>query len=179
MDSTSIVELGNNYEEVTYTRTSWEPESHHVTLQYRKPNGGRTMVWSYVGNIVINNEVAVFEARVDYIPRLFAVKGLEMPLDITDEILWRWSKESGTDFGEVLKTASINSFTLKTNGDKLCFEFGMWKHPNSSEIPISLDWVEIAAIMNEVRTNGIIHKTSVYGKNYKYLAKEFKPEIQK
>ena len=137
------------------------------------------MIWAYVSKIVVTNDVAVFAAMVDYSPRLFAVKGLETPLDITNEVFWRWSKKSGADFSEVLRMASIYDFTLKAKDNGLYFEFGIWKNGDSVQTPVALDWSEIADIMSEVRLNGSAHKTSVYGKGYKYLAKEFRPEAKR
>ena len=47
-------------------------------------------------------EIALFVGDRGYVeaggkaihPRLFAVKAPELPLDITDEVLWRWAKIS-------------------------------------------------------------------------------------
>jgi hypothetical protein len=55
----------------------------------------------------------------------------------------------------------------------------MWKEGDSIDTPVILSWSEVADIMSEVKSKGIFHKTSVYGKNYEYLAKEFKVEAQK
>ncbi len=178
--SASVTPLGNDYDEVTYTRTSFsEPESHQITLQRRKPGGGRKMIWAYIDNPVINEDVAVFAARVDYNPRLFAVKGLETPLDITDEVFWRWSIESGHDFADVFKAASIYDFTLKSKEGKLCFEFGIWTNGNSCAVPVNLSWPQVSDIMREVKEKGALQKTLVWGKSYEYLAKDFQSKVRK
>ena len=177
--SSTVEELGNNYEQVVYTRTSWilpEPASHQFTLQYRRPGGHRTMICPLVSKIVIINDVAVFAARADDKDRLFAVRGLETPLDIKDEMFWRWSKKSGADFSEVLKTTAIFDHTLKSSDNRLYFEFVIYKNGNSSEIPVSLDWNEIIDMMNEVRAKGVVHKTSIYGRRFEYRAKNFGAE---
>jgi hypothetical protein len=105
--STSVKFVGNGYEEVTRThRNVSEPDSHQTGLQYRKPNGERVMIWPSVKGYINKDTAMLFigdkasqRRDLDNRPvtedRLFAVKASGPVLDITDEVLWRWSKESG------------------------------------------------------------------------------------
>ena len=47
-------------------------------------------------HIFVGDKAYLEPDRVTH-PRLFAVKSPELPLDITDEMLWRWSKASFTN----------------------------------------------------------------------------------
>jgi hypothetical protein len=182
-----VEQLGHGYEEVAYTHTSitMEPESTQITLQYRKPNGGQVVIWPSVLGCTIKNDVAVFEAKAaakqpdpnnsrSTDSRLFAVKAPSPPLDITDEVLWRWSKESGADFAKALKTASIAFWKEKDNMVEL--HFATWP-PNLPDIVVRLDWNQISDIMREVKEKGVVRKDRVWGTSY--IEKEFQPEVQK
>jgi len=103
--------------------------------------------------------------------RIFAVKAPELPLDITDEILWRGSKESGRDFTNTLKTASYVLSEEKDDGIEFRFATGV------SGINVRLDWNQIADIMREVKEQGVVRKDRVWDTSY--IEKEFKPEVQK
>jgi len=184
----SIESLGSGYEEVTYTqpRIFMEQDAHRFALQYRKPNGGKVLIWSSVpSGPDITNDIAVFvadtarESRDPNQPqammrRLFAVKSPEMPLDITDEVLWQWSMKTGIDFAEALKIASIVSLSEK--GSQLEIRFAFW---NNNDWPrlVTLDWNHIPDIMGEVRAKGFVRKDRIWGTSY--IENEFKPEVQK
>jgi hypothetical protein len=177
--SHSVKPLANNYEEVTCTRTSWEPPAQRFELRYKK-KWGAIVVWPDTYGIHIKNDVAVFKgyktsdrlsptsARTTE-PRLFAVKAPELPLDITIEVLWQWSIESKGDFWKTVKTASIVDIEEKDN--TLIFHFA-GGGPDSN-----LNWDQISDIMREVKEKGVEHKDRVWGTSY--IEKEFKPETQK
>jgi hypothetical protein len=92
-------------------------------------------------------------------------------LDITDEVLWRWSKESGDDFVEILKVASIVYPKEKDNGVEFHFARG------GPDLNIFMNWNQISDVMREVKEEGVIRKDRVQGTSY--IEKEFQPEIQK
>jgi hypothetical protein len=177
----SYEQLGNGYVMATYIRTSWEPPAMRFELQYRK--GLRTVViWPslYAVREVVKDDVVVFVANTAIEPplsdepratmeRLFAVKAPELPMDITDEVLWRWSKESGADFVKLLKTASI--VYAKQNDNAVEFHFVDGSH---KDIIPTLDWNQISDVMREVKEKGVVRKDRVQGTSY--IEKEFKPE---
>ena len=183
----SVKQLSNSYQEVTYTRTSIsEPPAHRISLQYRNSKGQRVLVWPSTRNTVVKGDLAVFVGNGGYDqprldepratqPRLFAVKMPGLPLDISDEVLWRWSQQSGGDFTEVLKKANI--MFPKEKGDALEFQFAIYSPPNWPVIAIQLDWNQISDIMREVKEKGVVRKDRVWGTSY--IEKEFKPEVQK
>jgi hypothetical protein len=186
--SRDVEPLGNGYQEVTYTQNSIsEPSAHRISLQYRNTNGKQTMIWPSLWGVreVIKSDVALFVGNVasespqsDNLratePRLFAVKASGPPLDITEEILWRWSKNSGKDFSEALKTASVSYVEEKDNS--LEFHFATWP-PTLPSIVTRWDWNGILDIMREVKEKGVARKDRVWGATY--IEKEFKQEVQK
>jgi hypothetical protein len=179
-----VERLGTGYEVVAYTRHSFsEPEATQITLQYRK--GWHTVViWPSLDGVreVKHNDVVVFvgEAAFKQLDpgkphatdsRLFAVKAPEPPLDITDEILWRWSKESGEDFAAIMKKASIVYPQEKDNGIEFPFARG------GPDLNIFMSWDQISNVMREVKKKGVVRKDRVWDTSY--IEKEFKPEVQK
>lgn len=184
--SKSVEQLGGGYEEVTYTWTSIsEPPAHRDILQYREPSGRRIVVWPLVDGTGVKDGIALFLGEVAEEPRdpdepratmrrLFAVRAPEMPMDITDGVLWQWSKKTGIDFSEALKIASIVSVDEK--GSQLIIRFAFW---NNNDWPrlVTSDWNQISAIMIEVKEKGIVRKDRVLGTSY--IDGSFKPEVQK
>lgn len=187
--SRDVEPLGNGYEEVTYTLTSIsEPSASRFALQYRKPNGGTILIWSSVpSGPDIKDNIAVFVGDKAYQRRtlsdpdpfnrrLFTVRAPELPLDITDEVLWQWSKKTGKDFAKALEIASVVTISEKEDHHlEIRFAFGY--KPDSWPRLVSLDWNQILDIMREVKEKGIVRKDRVWGTSY--IEKEFKPEVQK
>jgi hypothetical protein len=183
--SRRVEPVTNGYEEVVYTWTSIsEPTANQFALQYRKPTGGRVKIWPDVRTFTIKNDVAVFEGEVACEPRdpdeprammsrLFAVKAPELPLDITDEVLWRWSNKNGIDFTNAVKIASVVTVGEKENHLEIRFAF--WNNNDWPRI-ILLDWNEISDIMHEVKENGAVRKDRVL--HTSYIEKEFKSGVQ-
>jgi hypothetical protein len=172
----SYEELGNGYVEATYTRTSFsEPSAHRISLQYRK--GWHTVViWpSLESSVFVNDDVAVFIGLMgNKETRLFAVKMPNPPMDITDEVLWRWSKESGKGFADALKVSGAG--TLGKKGYMLEFHFTFWAREDWPRT-VNLGWSQISDIMREVKEKGVERKDRVWGTSY--IEKEFKPTVQK
>jgi hypothetical protein len=117
----SYEDLGNRYVEATYTSPGlWEPSGHRFALCYKHSDFWHSTIWPSLeaDRAVVEDDVVVFVANTAFEPplsdepratmqRLFAVKAPELPMDITDEVVWRWSKESGEDFATIMKKASI------------------------------------------------------------------------
>jgi hypothetical protein len=175
-ERTSVDKLGGGYEEVALTRTSFsEPESHQISIQYKNSGGKSIMIWpSLESKVFIHADIAVFVALLgSRDSRFFAVKAPHQLMDITDEVLWRWSKESGPNFVEALKVAS--AATLNQEADKVDFRFAFWANETWPREFI-LDWAQISDIMHEVKEKGVVRKDRVW--HTTYIQKEFKPEVQ-
>jgi hypothetical protein len=66
--------------------------------------------------------------------------------------------------------------TLQQNGDRIELLFSFWANKTWPREFI-LDWAQISDIMHEVKAKGVQRKDAELGVSY--LAKEFKPEVQK
>lgn len=171
----TVTPLRNGYEEVSHPNHTLidEPEPPRISFQHRGADGTITQIWPslYGVNEVIKGDLAIFVGdkgffepeRVTH-PRLFAVKSPELPLDITDEVLWRWSKANGKDFGKTLA-----KFTLVTPGEKngglaLRLEFNpgnKWLGEDKDwpeQSALQLDWNQVAEILRAVKTKGVEEK---------------------
>jgi hypothetical protein len=190
--SERIVEpLGDGYEQVAHpTRASLnQPETMRIALEYQRPDGKSILVWPslYGVNEVVKGNLVIFVGDRTYLhpdsddpkgstPRLFAAKAPDMPLDITDEILWRWAKDSGKEFTRTLQMVSLVAPAEK-NGQ---LEFHLMFANDDKDWPDTVmpsDWSQVADIMREVKEKGAVHKDARWGTPY--LAKEFHPEMQK
>jgi hypothetical protein len=163
-----------------------EEESSQFELQY-SPGKGKwwVKVWPDMsGGIAVTNGIAVFigekaskkrEHFYDSWPlesRLFAVRAPNPPLDITDEVLWRWSQESGGVSEKILSKAYISGIDRTNNA--LNLRFGVWLAPDWPSITVRRDWNQIADVMREVKEKGVVRKDLRWGTIY--IEKEFKPE---
>jgi len=106
--------------------------------------------------------------------RLFAVKAPELPLDITDELLWRWSKQTGRTFIELTKNCSANYAKETNNVWEFSFSVYNYEVYKWEEIKISMDSNQMLEVMREVKEKGVVHKDLRWGTSY--IEKEFKPE---
>ncbi len=175
--------LGSGYQEVTHTRSFLsEPQAHQTSLQYQKPDtrwfkGKSVMIWPSVHGVWVTNDLALFvgdvatrrtdpDDRSATERRLFAVRTLDYPLDITDEVLWRWSQQSAGDFSQALKTANI--VYLEVEKGLVVFHFANGTH---GDIDVSLDWSQIADVMDEVKATGVMHKDQFWSASF--IEKEF------
>ena len=105
-------------------------------------------------------------------PRLFVVRAPDPPLDITDEVLWRWSKQSGRSFAELLGKDYIRGANETNNVLEL--SFFIVKRPDWEELNIRMDWNQFFDVVREVKEKGVVRKDRVWGTSY--IEKEFKPE---
>ena len=139
----------------------------------------------YQSGPIIKDNVAIFVGNVAWEPRkfgerwnmggkLFAVKSPEPLLDITDEVIWRWSKKNGIDFEKAQKIAV--AVTIEEKENQLEIRFAFWGQ-NSWPRIVSVDWNQISDIMREVKEKGVAHKDLRWGTSY--IEKEFKPDVQK
>jgi hypothetical protein len=173
--------VGNGYEEVSHsTRAAMsKPETMRISFLYRVPGGKVTLIWPSLYGVgeVIKGNAAIFVGDKAYVsadpndprgmkPRLFAVQSPSLPLDITDEILWRWSKASGKDFTKARQFFSLVT-PAEMNGQlNLELEFYTDEVDWPDKSAILLDWNQVADIMREVKEKGTPHKDLRWGTSY-------------
>jgi hypothetical protein len=168
-----VAPVDNGYEEVAHpTRGSMsQPETMRISFLHRAPGGKATLIWPSLYGVgeVINGDVALFVGDKAYVssdpndprgmkPRLFAVRSPALPLDITDEILWRWSKATGKDFRKAGQFFSLVT-PVKMNGQlRLQLEFYTEEMDWPDKSTLQLDWKQVSDIMREVQEKGTVHK---------------------
>jgi hypothetical protein len=176
-----VAPLGNGYEEVSHpTRASMsQPELMRISFLYRAPDGKTTLIWPSLYGVgeVIKGDVAIFVGDKAYVssdpndpwgmkPRLFAVRSPALPLDITDEVLWRWSQASGKDFEKAEQLFSM-VIPEEMNGQlELQLEFYTEEKDWPDKSTILLSWDQLSDIMREVKEHGIAHKDLRWGTPY-------------
>lgn len=185
----TVTTLGNGYEEVWHPYHTWmdEPPPPRVSLQHRDAAGDVTPIWPslYGADLVIKGDLALFVAEKAYVepervthPRLFAVRTPELPLDITDEVLWRWSKASGKDFAKTRDKFAGIMPEEKNGGVELRLEF--WSEnplatvreetwPDQSSL--QLDWPQVEEIIHAVKTKGMVENDLRW--HAKYVGEKF------
>lgn len=166
----TVQPLGGGYEEVTHPHHTLldDPPPPRIALQYRDKDDKLTRVWPslYSTDEVVKDDLALFVAekaepdRVTY-PRLFAVRAPAPPLDITDELLWRWCKANGKSFEKAL--TQITLVTPVEEGDGLQIRFQFWANdiygkpredwPDNGELHLS--WKQVDDLMRAVKAKGV------------------------
>jgi hypothetical protein len=172
---TTVVPLRNGYEEVSHPHHALldEPEPPRISLQHRGADGGVTPIWPslYGVNDVIKGDLAIFVAdkanldpeRVTH-PRLFAVRSPEVPLDITEEVVWRWSQANGRELAKSLQKLALITPQEKNGGLELHLEFwaaDTWSAQRQDwpeQGTLQLDWRQVEEIMQNVKTKGVMQK---------------------
>lgn len=171
----NIARLGHGYEEVVHPRFSTLPveaPSPRVSLQHRNDAGKVALIWPALSgaNEIIRSNLCIFvgdkaltEPEITIRPRLFAVEPPGLPLDITDEVLWRWSKANKKDFSFAMDRLILISPTETKNGLSIHLEFvladGLTADkdlPDKSDL--QLDWSQITIIIQAVKTKGVVEK---------------------
>jgi hypothetical protein len=175
------VPLGNGYEEVDHpTRASMSrPELMRISFRHRAPDGKTTLIWPSLYGVgeVIKGDVAIFVGDKAYVssdpddprdtkPRLFAVRSPALPLDITDEILWRWSQASGNNFTKAMEFFSMVSPDEKNGHLELQLEFWTQERDWPDNATLQLSWTQVSDIMREVKEKGTLHKDLRWGALY-------------
>ena len=181
----TLANLGNGYEEVQHPVHSFvgEPQPPRVSLEHREPGSkaddNPKVIWPslYSADAVVQGDLVVFVAEVTDAnarstrPRLFVVKTAELPADITDEVLWRWSKAHGKKF-----VTAQERFILVTPGEKdgqLELKLEFWLGgvaSNDEDWPVegglSLDWKQVAEIRRHVSQKGVPAKEPRWKTDY-------------
>lgn len=172
---TTITPLNGGYEEVSHPHHALidEPEPPRVAFQHRGADGTVTRIWPslYGVNEVVKGDLAIFVGdkafqepeRVTH-PRLFAVKAPELPLDITEEVLWRWAKANGKDFGRTMAKFALVTPAEQNGRLQLLLEFSpenKWLGDEKDwpdQSTLQLDWNQVAEILRAVKTKGVEEK---------------------
>jgi hypothetical protein len=126
---------------------------------------------------VVKGDVAIFVGDKAYVssdpndprgmkPRLFAVRSPALPLDITDEVLWRWSKVTGKDYAKAVEWFSMVTPEGKQSGLELQLEFWTEETDWPDKTTVQLDWSQVSDIMREVKGKGTVHKDLRWGTPY-------------
>jgi hypothetical protein len=97
---------------------------------------------------------------------LFAVKAPGLPLDITDEVLWLWSRASGKDFANTVQLFDLATPAEKNNQLELQLDF--WTEGNDwpDTSTLQLNWKQVSDIMREVQEKGAVRKDLRWGTPY-------------
>ncbi|MGP8020522.1 MAG: hypothetical protein ACLPRE_05985 [Limisphaerales bacterium] len=171
--------MSGGYEETIHPVKSMDPADARVSLDYRGPDGRTILVWPslYGTDAVIKGDVAFFVGDKAYVssdpddprgtkPRLFAAQPPGPPLDITDEMLWYWSKASGKDFTKAMQL--LNLATPVANGNHLDVQLEFWVNENGwpDNSTLQLDWNQVSEIMRTVKVKGKVRKDLRWGTPY-------------
>jgi hypothetical protein len=163
-----VAPMGSGYEEENHPGRSGDTR---VAFQFRAPDGKIIPIWPALYGVaeVIKDDMAIFVGDKAYVspdpddsrgtkPRLFAVRSPALPLDITDEVLWRWSKAAGKDFKKTLDQFSMVTPAEKNGQLELQLEFWTQEKEWPDKTTVQLDWNQMSDIMREVKEKGALHK---------------------
>ena len=179
----SVVTLGGGYVEVTHSKHALVGESElaRTSFEHRGAGDKTLLIWPslYGVNETIKGDLAIFVGDKSYVesgekvshPRLFAVQSPELPLDITDAVLWYWSKSAGRDFAKTLNRFSL--VTPEEKNGRLELQLDFWAEDKDwpDRAVLQLDWSQVSAIMNAVKKKGVVEKdlqwhTAYIGEEY-------------
>jgi len=166
----TIAPVENGYEEVTHPSRSSTDETDltRISLQYRGSDGNIIQVWPSLYGVkeVVKGNLAIFVGDVSYAegdskgtwPRLFAVQSPALPVDITDEVLFRWSKTAGKDFAQALTKFSLVTPVENGGGLELQLQFDTEGNDWPDRVDLHLDWNAVSDIMRTVKAKGVVIK---------------------
>jgi hypothetical protein len=167
-----IVHLKNGYEEVKHPTHSFlsEDEPPRISFEFQGADDKTILVWPSLYGVkeVVKNDLAIFvgdkaaiaDGSKEIHARLFAVKSPELPLDITDEVLWRWSKANGKSFSKTLQKFNLVT-PQEVNGQlELHLDFLPGDYLSDDDWPdsgdLQLDWKQVSEIMRSVQQRGVL-----------------------
>jgi hypothetical protein len=94
------------------------------------------------------------------------VKSPALPVDITDDILWRWSKAWGKDFAKAQQRFSLAMPGEKDGRLDLQLEFWTDEKGWPDKTALQLDWNEVSDIMSEAQARGTRREDLRWGTPY-------------
>ena len=169
----NITRLTGGYEEVIHPAHTFLPDEPppRISFQHCDADDKTILIWSSLSGAseVIKGDLAIFVGDKAYVepekvtrPRLFAVKSPELPLDITDEVLWRWSQTAHKDFKKAMQNFSLVLPEEKNGRLELHLEFSVTGYMTAEDWPdkgeLQLDWKQVADIMHAVKMKGVVKK---------------------
>jgi len=179
----SVTAIGGGYEEVTHPHHNFnfdsEPPPPRVSLQYRGTDDQIKEIWPalYGSTTIMNSNVVIFVAEkanlADHTthPRLFAVRSTDIPLDITDAVLWHWARANGKDVRKTIDRCAEVQPSQEENGLKVHIDF--WPRENYAirddwpdDGSIQLTWKQIDQIIYAVKAKGVLQKDDRWGTPY-------------
>ena len=171
----TVTAIGNGYQQVSHSErfTMDDPELPRISLEFRKLDGLTIQIWPALSaaDMVVKGDLAIFSgdkayrepAKVTH-ARLFAVRAPELPLDITDEVLWRWTKANHKNFGSALE--KFEAATPEEKDGRLEVHLEFWSGntladgdkdwPDRSDLALDLN--QVSEIMHAVKTKGVLEK---------------------
>jgi len=172
--------LSNGYSEVGHSHgDSDDTDSTRIALRYQDPAGKGYVVWPSLSGApeVIRGNTAIFVGDKAYVPsnqfeqrgmkpRLFAVQAPGLPMDITDEVVQRWSKESEKNYAKA--KAILSMVTPAAADGKLVIQLEFWtEEPDwPDKATIQLGWDQVSDLMRDVKEKGAVHKDLRWGAPY-------------
>jgi hypothetical protein len=163
--STEVRPLGNGYEEVDLVTRSWEPESHHTTLQYVDRPHHRILVWQSTEPPDVNGDTCIFVSSADR--SVFAVMEPGPVVRITGKIYEKWVKTKGIS-SQTTKNAEVLSVKKVGPALNVTIIYGLPMGDLTAEI--SLEWDEINQWIREAREKGTLQTYDTWGsERYKGL----------
>jgi hypothetical protein len=168
----AFVHLENGYEEVKHPKHTFLSQGAppRISFEFQGADDKAILIWPSLYGVkeVVKNDLAIFvgdKAAIDdgskeIHARLFAVKSPELPLDITDEILWRWSKANGKAFSKTLQRFNLVT-PQEVNGQlELHLDFLPGDYLSDDDWPdagdLQLNWQQVSEIMRSVQKRGIL-----------------------
>jgi len=153
------IPVGHGYEEVSHPESgqSGEGAFTRISFEFAQTNGADLLIWPslYGVNEVIRDDLAIFvgdvarSRRGGSTPHLFMVQSPKLPVDITDEILWRWAKKAGKDF-----STAQEKYSLVTPVDRhghLELELEFWTDEGEKGWPekavLTLEWNQLPGLL--------------------------------
>jgi hypothetical protein len=170
----AVTPLGDGYEEIRHPVHTFLPGETppRISLARVDAAGQKTTIWPslYCGSAVVQGDVAVFVADKAFLnggepsihPRLFAVESPGLPVDITEEVLWRWASANGKDLAKTFSRFSLATPSEKDGQLDVHLEFWAGGYMTDADWPetgdLQLNWSEVAKIMHSVEVKGVREK---------------------
>ena len=170
----AIVPVASGYAQVAHRSHALFGDSDaRLSLEYRDSAGKTSLVWPALSGdgVLVRGELAIFVGDKGYAdsdgkvtrPRLFAVQAPGLPLDLTDEVLWRWARANGKAFERARD--NFTQVIPEAINDHVVLHLGVWSielqlqnkdWPDQSDLV--LGWPEIADMMRAVIARGVERK---------------------
>jgi hypothetical protein len=170
----SISPLGGGYEEINHPVHTFLPGDSppRISLAHVDEAGNKTTIWPslYCFNAVVHDDVAIFVADKAFLnagqpvihPRLFAVESPGLPVDITEEVLWRWAKANGKDLMKTFSRFSMATPAEQAGRLNVHLEFWPGSYMTDTDWPetgeLQIGWSEVLKIMHSVQVKGLREK---------------------